>query len=317
MPRLNEISGNPTSTLSEWITRQDYTIILPLQNKNEFILELSNPLTLISTFAFDCNRMASAAFESMYLINRNSQIPRATAWFIIQSYYAAFFAGHSILRILGVSCSQLEYQHIKKVNTIAQLYSTDNGIEISNGYYQCTYNPDSKQLICKNLKQSGGGSHESFWKIFHNEMKQLSNEILSSSQSVTQESQIVASQLDNMCTILCHENRNGGNWLSYIRNTVNYRHELGSWFPYRNRRRSFVDELYAGQSAWLAEPLDIELVRLPGTDLRLFQRTCTFIVSLCKVLIEDMAMRCPTGKSFLEDGSIRLLNTMAQGSVAS
>lgn len=316
MPALNEVSGNQTSRLSEWIFRQeDYILTVPLQDKDEFVLDLSRSDGLLRAFASDCDRTASVAFETMYSVYRSS--PRASGWLLIQSYYAAFFAAHSIMRLIGINYSQLDREHVNKVNQISKLYEVDNGIQLLNGYYECTYKGAvTKQLICKNIKSSKGGSHEAFWKHFHEAMKRLSNSILENPSTSIQQSQLVAVQIDKMCQALCHEGKNGGNWLSHVRNEVNYHHEFSVWFPYRDRRKATVDRLYHCHSLWLIDPLNIDLNIVPGTDLYLFQQTCSFIVGLCRILIEDMSSRCPNGKSYLANGSMRAIHTMAKQEIS-
>lgn len=305
VPGLNAISGRLKYNLSDWIIKQEYQIYTPLK-KDECLLEISDKNKLLAAFAFDCNRMAIAAFESMHLISQSKSIPKSTSWLIIQSYYAAFFAAHSILRMFGISCSQFEQTQNTKIEEIADIYQNKNVIPLKQGSYQCTYNDNSKQLICK---ASSGGTHESFWKIFCCEMRNLSTNILSSNQPILQ-SQNVATKLEDMCSALCHEGKNGGNWLSYVRNIVNYRHELGSWFPYKKITKSCIDDLYCNYHTWLVDPMQITFVIKPGTDIQLFHNLCNFIVGVCRVLIQDMFNRCPTGNSYLADGSIRLLNTL-------
>jgi hypothetical protein len=248
----------------------------------------------------------------LYFINQSQLFPRSTAWLIIQSYYAAFFAANSIVRMLGISCSQLEKPQTEKIDQIAQLFKMDGGLKISTGYYQCVYNDQNKQLLCQNFKSSKGGTHESFWNIFLQKLKDLSNNILLSG-NLTIQSQAVATKIDELCRILCHEGKNGGNWLSYVRNTVNYRHELGSWFPYENISKKTIEELYYNYTMWLEDPMNISCVRVPGTDICLFHRACSFIVSLCRSLVQDMFDRCPKGQSYLSYGPIRLLNQASQG----
>lgn len=305
VPGLNDISGRLKHNLSYWILKQEYQIYTPLTLK-KCILEISDEKKLLTAFAFDCNRMAVAAFESMHLIKQSELIPRSTAWLIIQSYYAAFFAGHSILRMLGISCSQFEHTQNNKIEEIADIYQNKNGIQLQRGNYQCSYNYYNNQLICE---ASSGGTHESFWKTFYYEMNKLSNNILLSNQ-LTLQSRDVANKLGEMCSALCHEGKHGGNWLSYVRNTVNYRHELGSWFPYPNITKNSIDNLYCNNHTWLVDPMQITLVIRPGTNIQLFYNLCNFIVGVCRVLIQNMFNRCPTGKSYLTDGSIRFLNML-------
>lgn len=306
---LNKITGRQSYSFSDWTITRNYEIYTDIQS-NSFILEISQDLyenTLLKSFAFDCNRMASASFESIQLISQSELRPKSTAWLVIQSYYSAFFAAHSILRMLGISCSQLETQSISRIEEIADLYGYKKGVKIDTGYYRCQYNSTSRKLHCKHLKASGGGSHENFWKTFRNELKELSNQILSQSLIPSADAQNVSTKIDKMCSNLCYQGMNGANWLSFIRNKVNYQHQFGCWFPYESVRKQSVAQLYETSQTWLSDPMDIDLNRTE--DILLFCRTCNFIVSLCRSLVENMSDRCPKGKSksYLADGSIQLL----------
>lgn len=311
MPGLNEITGGQDYSLVEWLLKQEYYIYSPV-SQNQFVLDLlSGDLVnnMLQAFAFDCNRMASAAFETMYSIEKNTKIPKSTAWIIIKSYYAAFFAGHAIIRILGTSCSQLSNHSANKISEIARLYGSDNGLSISSSYYSCTYNRHTKQLTFDNIKFKGG-VHESFWKVFHDRIRGLSEWILNS-PVILSESQNVFRKLDELCQILRYKGHNGGNWLSAIRNKVNYRHELNTWFPHHKIRDKNVEDIYRGCFQWLDDPMKINLMIQPTKPLILFVSACNFIVALCRVLVVDMSQRCSKGKSYLIDGSLKLLNQCA------
>ena len=309
MPGLNEVVGKQSFSLAEWVIKQEYYIYLPI-TPDKFILDLQTKDSInnmLCSFACDCNRMASAAFETMYSIEKNQKVPKSTAWLMIKSYYAAFFAGHTIIRMLGTSCSQVNKYPADKIYEIAKLYKNDSGlINVPSSYYSCIYNKDSKQLSFNNIK-SKGGVHESFWKVFCDHIKQLGKQILAS-PVILRESQDVFKKLDELCQILSYEGHNGGNWLSAIRNKVNYRHELGAWFPYHKIGQQNVEDVYRKSSLWLDDPMDINLVIQPGKPMTLFVSACNFIVALCRVLVLDMSDRCSKGKSYLKDGSLKLLN---------
>jgi len=312
---LNEITGKQSGSFSKWIIDGNYQIYTNI--KSEFFTlkidpSISSRNSLLKAFAFDCNRMASASFESIQLISKSELFPKSTAWSVIQSYYSAFFAAHSILRMFGISCSQLDSVAINKVVEIANLFEKNPaGVNIKNGYYKCRYDYTTHQLCCSPLA-SGGGSHENFWKTFYNEFKKISSNILSASLIPDADAQKVSGQIDAMCFNLSRNGMNGGNWLSHIRNKVNYQHEFDCWFPYQNTTKRSVSELYETSQTWLIDPMHISLTAT--RDILLFHRTCNFIVSLCRTLIEYMSDRCPEGKtrSYLADGSIKLLKLSRQ-----
>jgi hypothetical protein len=304
MTRLNNVTGKQTYGCVEWIVKQIYAIHTPITD-SQFTLVISKHDDILYPFAFDCNRLSSAAFETMHFIQQSQHLPKSLAWLVIKSYYAAFFSAHAIIRILGVSCSYLEQQQTKKIDQIANVYGYSQGVKISPGYYKCRYDNSSKQLFCE--KASKGGSHENFWQIFCSIIKQLSNNILSAGRS-TILSQQVSVKLDEIYRILCNENHIKGNWLSHIRNKVNYRHEFDAWFPYNGTRKQSINKIYSICSLWQQDPMNINLVMGSQSNINLFTSACSFIVGLCRILIQDMSNRCPNGKSYLSYGSVRLLN---------
>ncbi len=308
MPGLNQIVGSQKCSFVKWLLKQEYYIYLPISQK-KFILDLARNdyiNNMLSAFAFDCNRMASAAFETMYFIEKSHKLPKSTAWLIIKSYYAAFFAAHAITRMLGIGCSQLDKQQAGKIYEIATLFNNNNGLNISSSYYRCIYNQGKQQLLFDDIK-SKGGTHESFWKIFYMTIQDISNKILSSGRIASQ-SQQVSIKLNELCGILCYQGRNGGNWLSSVRNQVNYRHEFDTWFPYHRKRQQSIENIYSNCLMWLDDPMNINLVIKPSEPIDMFINACSFIVGLCRVLIQDMSDRCSKGKSYLKDGSIKLLH---------
>lgn len=309
---LNEIVGQQKNSFVSWLLKKEYCIYLPISQSNFTLDIVSNQYcqNLLSGFAFDCNRMASAAFETMYIIEQNRKLPKSTSWLIIKSYYAAFFAAHSIIRMLGISCSQLRKHQASEIVEVAKLFENDNGKTISSSYYSCIYNQSENQLLFENIK-SKGGTHESFWQIFLKSIKDLSTSILSSGKIVLQ-SQQVSTKLDELCRILCYEGHNGGNWLSSVKNQVNYRHELSAWFPYSRKRQQSVDAAYSNSEMWVNDPMNISLLVNYSNPINMFLNACSFIVGLCRELIQDMSSRCSRGKSYLKDGAIRLLHQCSE-----
>ncbi|MBV6504873.1 MAG: hypothetical protein ILNGONEN_00428 [Syntrophorhabdaceae bacterium] len=307
---LNNISGNITKSLPGWFCDEEFQVYEPLQ-PNLFAVNVDEDRSLLAAFAFDCSRMAIASFESISGINRNSAFPKSTAWLFINSYYAAFFAAHAILRMCGVSCSQIGAQQALSVHKIAILFGTTNGCSIAQGFYKCVYDNSAKKLICTKFPTSAGGVHESFWTEFYNRIRKMSNDILSTNALSTKIQQ-VSIQLSDLCDNLCYAHCNNGSWLSFIRNEINYQHRHATWYPYKNYK-SYYDQLYNDRWSWELDPMTINLRFQKERELQRFQATCNFIISLCRVLVNDMAQRCSDGKSFHYYGSLAFLNLLAKG----
>jgi hypothetical protein len=174
------------------------------------------------------------------------------------------------------------------------------------GSYGFTYDPAKQKITWKRV-ESSGGVHEMFWTFFNHRIKELSDELLRLVTGSFSENQLVSVKLAELSHNLCHDSCPKGSWLSVIRNAINYKHSHGAWYPYTDQpNHGRMDSQNKG--AWLSDPMTISL-GIPGvTNIRRFQDTCNFIVGSCRVLAQDMATRCPTGKSFHTYGWLAISN---------
>jgi hypothetical protein len=81
--------------------------------------------------------MSIAAIESVSGIKPEQCLGKSGAWGIIRAYYSSFFAAHAIMRMFGVSCTQLESTHVNHIYNYAKavgLHGTLNKIE--SGFYE-------------------------------------------------------------------------------------------------------------------------------------------------------------------------------------
>ena len=307
LPGLNDVAGASPSGLSVWLRTKDYQFYDPLQT-GIFNLTISNITPFLSAIAFDCNRMAMASFESMAAIQKLDTFPKSTAWLVIQTYYSAFFAAHTILRMMGISCSRIESSVSSEIYLIAKMFGQLNGMSsVSDGQYVCTFDSPTRKLNC--IKENDK-SHEGFWKKFCAVIQQLSSDILTYGKHIIEDQQ-VSVKLIELCECLKTAPYTRGNWLSSIRNRVNYSHELGTWFPYKSQN-SLHEYLHNSRAGWLYDPMEIEMAKVKTDELQRFNKTCHFIIGMCRILVMDMSQRCSTNKSFLKSGAVRFLNLMNQ-----
>jgi hypothetical protein len=302
---INEISGHLTKGLAGWICDEQFLVYHPL-TQTSAILSLTENEPLLSAIAYDCSRMALASLESIFTVKKSDVLPKSSAWTMLQTYYSAFFAAHAILRMLGLSCSQFAASEASSISRVAHLFGQANGISISSGFYVCRFEGRSKKITCEKTGITGGGVHEVFWRIFRDEMKSVSERILTSS-SRNALHQVVSIKLDELCDNLSYAHCSNGSWLSFIRNEVNYRHRYGCWFPYKDFSKENYS-LHGIIESSLIDPMSINLRHPKGNDLSQFKMTCAFIISLCQTLASDMASRCTTGKSFHNYGVLTLSN---------
>lgn len=123
MPGLNAMTGKQEYGCVEWIFKQGYTIHTPVTN-SQFALAISNHQDILSPFAFDCNRLASAAFETMHFIQQSEHLPKSLAWLIIKSYACSFIVGlcRTLIQEMSNRCpngkSYLSYGSVRLLNQV-------------------------------------------------------------------------------------------------------------------------------------------------------------------------------------------------------
>jgi len=304
-PGINTVSGNVTGGVQAWLAQENYQIYSPIEPAL-FVLQTGDPNPFLLALAADINKTAVACYESVRHIVPSPQFPRSTAWSVIKAYYSAFFGAHAILRMLGAPYTNLDKVQAASVNRIAKLYSALGSNSVEAGSYGFTYDSTRQKITCKKV-ESSGGVHATFWTFFNHRMKELSDELLRLGTGSFSENQLVSVKLTDLSHNLCHDSCPKGTWLSYIRNAVNYRHSHGAWYPYTDQA-SHGEMDSQNKGAWLSDPMTINL-SVPGiNNIRRFQDTCNFIIGTCRVLTQDMAARCSTGKSFHTYGWLAVSN---------
>lgn len=303
MHGIHSVSGPIAIGLAAWVRDRSYQIYSPIA-EDRFTLTASDIRPLQSSFAADISRLGSAAFETVHLVDEPESTPKACAWFVMRSYYAAYYAANTISRILGTSTSQLESEHTRAVHEVADLYGQATVPGIQTGLYECVFSNSARTLACK--KHGGpSGAHEAFWSSFLSVVRTTRDRILLSAD-LSEADRDAAAKLIDLGDNLCLQGRNGGNWLSYIRNQVTYRHDFGAWFPYRNGRRRSV--LLKILNRWKDDAAKIDLASFSEPSIERFTATCAFLVSLCREMLKDVARRSGSGRSFLETGPHAYLN---------
>jgi hypothetical protein len=244
--------------------------------------------------------MASASFETMLGIGTVGKLPKSTAWIVIRTYYAAFFAAHSLLRTLGLSCIQLDHQQAAALDHVASGYGILPGAGFEQGFYNAQYNSQLNEIHFSKSAAARKGSHQILWEIFANKLRDISNHLLTVSSAFND----VALQLSDLEIYLRQDHTKSGSWLSEIRNLTNYRQEFGLWFPYTN---SQVDgqELTRIIKRWKADPNTLFPLN-QSNPIVLYVWICTVIVSICHAVVTDIEAHAVRRRCFHSFGSLAL-----------
>lgn len=311
LPRIQTVIGRPLKGFGAFVLDEGYQIhTASTYNGAELIYP--EEMLILKAFAFDITRFTTAAIESMADEPGHAALPKSTAWLLIRSYYAAFFAAHAITRMLGVSYTRFEQKHCNAIWKIANLFAQSAGNppppKLSGGLYKCEILSTKKAVACSLLGDNGGGSHEIFWASFQSLMKSSSDALLVSKIGVPENNLAAAEAIDVLWTVMNIRGKQGA-WLSVMRNEINYQHALGCWYPYSNpsEKSSYtVDRA----KQWLADVPNIGLA-VGGADIQRFQGAALFLVSLCREMAIDMASRAPAGgSSFHSVGVLAMLKLL-------
>lgn len=287
-----------------WVANQHYLFDHDL-TPTAFSVRTSDKSNLSIALANDCNRMAMAAIESVAGVRLDDPFKSSGAWAIIRVYYATFFAVHSIMRMYGISCCQLESKHTSKLFQIADLLGKTGGERnIENGFYAIQIDKRYENLNFVKYKDS----HKDTWDCFSKLITKVAGDI----RGVTALSHYKLEATDILLSIkegLVHGGRTScGNWLSQIRNSVNYQHSHGVWYPYE--RKPVVPQYIVKLAAdWTKSPTVINH-NIRKSDIEAFFELSADILSLFKTLLTSCINRYESAKTIFANGSYRQLNSL-------
>ena len=219
-------------------------------------------------------------------------------------YYAAFYAGHAIIRIFGEACSFFDRQHTARLIQLGDILGRPWSFDIDAGLYRCALTPSSTALKCAKTR-GASGIHEAFWTVFGLNIQKLSEATLTGAL-IPADAQAVFSKLDALVEIM--RRRAGYSWLSGVRNHLQYRQHHGVWFPARLRQneKQSLGRLIAD---WQGDPMKIDLDMRRLGLLGDFVAACIFIVALCHTMLVRIAERSAAGpRSFVLLGPMAFVN---------
>jgi|ERR1035437_3589344 hypothetical protein len=300
---LNQIFGPKLKGIGGWICDEEYQIYTPA-TPTSFELSFTDGEKLLDAFAGDINRIGSASIESAVGIVKSNVLPKSTAWLIIKTYYSAFFSAHAFLRMLGESCTPIEREQVSSIGKVAALFGASPSTPMVGGLYYLRCDLKAKKIAGTALS---GSLHEAFWRMFHDRILQLSNDVLSLSTESLVDRQSASAKFSELAANLSFGSAGRGRWLSTVRNAVNYSQKHATWYPYSGEQK-YYKQLFEKIAEWTGDPMAIDLASHEDKDLRRFQATCNFIIAAFRSSALEMAQRCSAGRSFHEYGALACLN---------
>lgn len=284
-----------------WVATQNYYIDSDIE-ATKFTLRASNPEQLKAALANDVNRMTIAAFESAAGVLPDPAMPRSVAWGAIRAYYASFFAAHALMRLFGTCCSQLDYEHVNMVYRSALIFGKTGAIKsIDSGFYSVSIDANFETVVFEKLKDS----HKDSWRTFRTLLDQVAEKI-PESVSISKYKIEASALISDISDSISRANSTSGNWLSLMRNSINYRHSHGVWFPYTSKLNG-PQMLDAASRKWLTYP-SVDNLASDAGDVDAFMTTSTKVVALLReLIISGSELSTKINPSF-KNGCLKLLN---------
>ncbi|WP_146109187.1 hypothetical protein [Pantoea ananatis] len=300
---LSNISDTEGKTFKQWIESEPQLLDRYDSSNSKYYFYVSDKEKLLKSLAYDISRMSIAAFESICSISTERELPRSTAWPLIRSYYAAFFSAHTIMRIFGYSVVQLEKSQSSVLSKALQYNENPPSEKINDGLHLVKVSNNEPIYTMQKLTN---GSHEDTWSVIAEVLKMISDNFLVDSNPISaQKKQDLYNQIDELISIIkTYPCSARSNWLSRMRNEINYQHKHGVWYPHE-KSKNFREKVYTNLLSWPKSP---NLTINKKTHyLDKYSQACIYFISMSKELMMDLSERNPNNNSFLKANAIKVL----------
>ena len=146
--------------------------------------------------------------------------------------------------------------------------------KLEKGFYEIRIDKNFTEVSFKKYKDSHKDTWTCFLKLLNQLIIEIENTTGLAEQKIEARDLLVALK-KGITRARCTEN---GNWLSKIRNSVNYQHTLGVWYPYE-RKATFHKLIPQISESWKSDPRSIEIDGR-SRDIEAFFSTSLLLVSL-------------------------------------
>lgn len=228
LPALAESEIRP-SGIRSWVESGSFYI--DSQSSSDVVALKNISISEFTAFqAFDFQRFALSSLECMAFCKSEPSRRRAISWPLLKSYYSGFFAGHALLRVAGQALFRLESAQAKKLTEIGRLYCESN-FTVGAGTYdlRLIQNADRSFDVKLQRVDESGGAHYIFWRRFHAFLSEISSDVVAEREA---DATSVVAKIADLQSILTAGGSHTGAWLSNVRNSINYQHQFGAWFPF-------------------------------------------------------------------------------------
>jgi hypothetical protein len=290
--------------IKAWFASQDY-FFDSVTTPTTFVVSPRDAAGVQFALTSECNRLSMAAFETMAGIRKEETLSKSGAWGALRAYYSSYFAAHALLRMFGITFTHLEQPHIKKILEIHSIFSNSpNELRLTKGSYKIEWDRNLGNLSCIKMEDS----HKGMWSCFLILINQLMADV--SSEDILISTKLEALEIlgrvkSGLCLNGCG---NSGGWLSKFRNSLNYQHTQGIWFPYteKNTAPIYVENM---SRRWLNDSSTFRIVE-KSSDIEKFFEASMLITALLRELILDCSGKVDGLSPVFSNGGIRLLKLL-------
>lgn len=165
------VRQNSNERLVEMLHELEFSTksVTKIADKIEIELQILDPDLLYRLLAGEANKFLLASRLSYVRSTQNQ--PKNASWQTIENYYAAYFAIHYLLRLTGMSVTNLDMKSVQSLER--SNYGIKPSFTIPSGLYVMSYDKRSETLkLVKNTKKNGG-SHQDAWQLWESVVDQL------------------------------------------------------------------------------------------------------------------------------------------------
>ena len=142
--------------LPDMITGSRSGFYLDFANPNDVRIDFGDPGFVADAIGGDACRFGIAAFVSLHDLQEMTDA-KSLAWAIIKLYYSAYYAGHCVLRLSGQSCSNLDGNHISRLQQIASAANPGQAFPLSRGLHHCILQASQSAFSMRKARISSDG----------------------------------------------------------------------------------------------------------------------------------------------------------------
>jgi hypothetical protein len=288
-------------SLSDVITSPKSAYSISFDNPSKRMnLEFVDHQYVANVVASDCRRLSTSSLQSIAIPSLNEDEKSALPWSLVRLYYAAFYAGHVVVRILGEGCCWLEASHITRLTALMGLFGVAAPtFRLDPGAYRCAVAATGRVLGWTKVGASTrGGAHEALWATLESTMRTAADRTVTGVLPAADAQAVIAKIEEFRSLAVAH---NSPSWLSRTRNDLQYRLSHDVWHATSLTKKERT-QLTSLSQLWLSDPMTIDLQgSAKYGQLGQFSVACAFVIALFRVLMLRLEL-LGDGRSFVKHG---------------